>query len=195
MAIGHADESTLGKGKFQKALSSQRSPAPAGAHEDAARITMKYKVTVNNQVYEVEIENINARPVIAHVDGERFEIMPENAGQAETRKESSAIKEKAEKKSFAPSPAPAITPSPNPALSGNALTAPLPGTVIEVFVKPGGKVEAGQVVVIIEAMKMKNSIRSVYSGTISEVLVSAGQSVAHKQALVKFADLGEASWM
>ena len=48
---------------------------------------------------------------------------------------------------------------------------------------------------IIEAMKMKNSIRSVFSGTISEVLVSAGQSVAHKQALVKFADLGEASWM
>ena len=74
-------------------------------------------------------------------------------------------------------------------------TAPLPGTVIEVFVKAGDKVEAGQVIVIIEAMKMKNSIRSVFSGTVGEVFVSTGQSVAHKQALIKFAEMGEASWI
>ncbi len=153
---------------------------------------MKYKITVNNKTYEVEIENINARPVIAFVDGDRFEVMPENADQVETGKDAHA---KTEKKAFNPNPAPAASSSPNPALSGNALTAPLPGTVIEVFVKAGEKVEAGQVVVIIEAMKMKNSIRSVYSGTVSDVLVSAGQSVAHKQALIKFADLGEASWI
>lgn len=153
---------------------------------------MKYKITVNNKNYEVEIEDINTRPVVAFVDGDRFEVMPENAGQVETRKDAPR---KTESKPFNPNPAPAAVSSPNPALSGNALTAPLPGTVIEVFVKPGEKVEAGQVVVIIEAMKMKNSIRSVYSGTVSEVLISAGQSVAHKQALIKFADLGEASWM
>lgn len=153
---------------------------------------MKYKITVNNKAYEVEIKDINTRPIIAIVDGEQFEVMPEDAGQVETRKDADA---KAEKKIFNPNPAPAASPSPNQALSGNVLTAPLPGTVIEVFVKAGEKVEAGQVVVIIEAMKMKNSIRSVYSGTISEVLVNAGQSVAHKQALIKFADLGEASWI
>ncbi|MBI5823569.1 MAG: biotin/lipoyl-binding protein [Chloroflexi bacterium] len=153
---------------------------------------MKYKITVNNQTYEVEIENINARPVIAHVDGDRFEILPGDVNQVETKKEAGRMMEK---KSFNPNPVSVAAQSPNPALSGNVLTAPLPGTVIEVFVKPGEKVEAGQVVLIIEAMKMKNSIRSVYSGTVSEALVSAGQSVAHKQALVKFADLGEASWM
>ena len=153
---------------------------------------MKYKITVKDQTYEVEIENINARPVIAHVDGERFEILPGDVNQAETKKEASRP---TEKKFFNPSPAPAKPISPNPAISGNNLTAPLPGTVVDVFVKVGDKVEAGQVVLIIEAMKMKNSIRSVFSGTISEVLVSAGQSVAHKQALIKFADLGEASWM
>ncbi|MBL8077528.1 MAG: biotin/lipoyl-binding protein [Anaerolineales bacterium] len=153
---------------------------------------MKYKITVKDQTYEVEIENINARPVIALVDGERFEVMPENADQAETRNDTG---EKMEKKSFNANPPKATAPSPNPAMSGNTLTAPLPGTIIEVFVKPGDKVEAGQAIVIIEAMKMKNSIRSVYSGNVSEVLVSKGQSVAHKQALIKFADLGEASWI
>ncbi len=153
---------------------------------------MKYKITVSDKAYEVEIEDINTRPVVAFVDGDRFEVMPEHADQVETKNE--AVR-KTESKTFNPNPAPAATHSPNLALSGNVLTAPLPGTVIEVFVKAGEKVEAGQVVVIIEAMKMKNSIRSVYSGTVGEVLVSAGQSVAHKQALMKFAELGEASWM
>jgi biotin carboxyl carrier protein len=60
--------------------------------------------------------------------------------------------------------------------------------VIDVFVKPGDTIEMGQVVLIIEAMKMKNSIRSTRAGTIAEVLVSAGQTVAHKQVLVKFVD-------
>ena len=156
---------------------------------------MKYKITVNNKTYEVEIENINARPIIAFVDGIRFEVMPEHADQVETKNESNGTKDIAEKIIFNPNPTPAAAPSPNPALNGNTLTAPLPGTVIDVFVKAGEKVEAGQVVVIIEAMKMKNSIRSVFSGIVGEVLVSAGQSVAHKQALMKFAELGEASWM
>ena len=156
---------------------------------------MKYKITVNSKVYEVEIENINARPVIAFVDGDRFEVMPEHGDQAEAGKEAGERKNKAEKKSFNPSQPAVVSHSPNLALSGNTQTAPLPGTVIEVFVKAGDKVEAGQVILIIEAMKMKNSIRSVYSGTISEVFVSAGQSVAHKQALIKFAEVGEAAWI
>lgn len=143
---------------------------------------MKNKLTVNNQTYEVEIENINARPVVVWVDGQKFEVMPERRTQAEVKKEAGV---KVESKPLTPSPAQAATPSP----SGNhTLTAPLPGTVIEVFVKPGEQVEAGQVVLIIEAMKMKNSIRSIYGGTVNQVLVNQGQSVAHKQALIHFAE-------
>jgi biotin carboxyl carrier protein len=149
---------------------------------------MKYKITVKDQIHEVEIENINARPIIAIVDGERFEVTPESG-------ESKAIKPKAEKKSFNPNQPSAATSSPNAAAGGNILTSPLPGTIVNVFVKAGDKVEAGQVVVVIEAMKMKNSIRSLFSGTIGEVLVDTGQSVAHKQALIKFTDLSETAWM
>jgi len=156
---------------------------------------VKYNVKVEGRVYAVEIENINARPVIAFVDGERFEVMPEQSTSAEATREAIDLKGEMEPKTIDQKKVLAVYPSPNPALSGNALTAPLPGTIVEVFVKPGEKVEAGQVVVVIEAMKMKNSIRSVYSGTVSEVLISAGQSVAHKQPLIKFADLGEAAWI
>ena len=57
---------------------------------------------------------------------------------------------------------------------------------VEIFVKAGEQIEAGQVVLIIEAMKMKNSIRSTRAGKVAEVLAIPGQTVAHKQVLVKF---------
>jgi biotin carboxyl carrier protein len=139
---------------------------------------MKYKITVNDQTHEVEIEDINVRPIVARVDGIRFEVMPENGDHLEVRKGAEEIPNRVEIKS--------ATPSPQSVLSSHTLTAPLPGTVTEVFVKAGEQAEAGQVMLIIEAMKMKNSIRSTHSGMIQEVLVSAGQSVAHKQVLVQF---------
>jgi biotin carboxyl carrier protein len=150
---------------------------------------MKYKITVNNQTYEVEIENINARPIVAVVDGERFEVTPESGTQRE------AAGKSVEKKAFNPNQPSLGSKAPNQAVSGDTQTAPLPGTVVEIFVKAGDKVEAGQVVLVIEAMKMKNSIRSVYSGTIENVLVNTGQSVAHKQPLIKFTDLSDTAWM
>jgi biotin carboxyl carrier protein len=156
---------------------------------------MKYKITVNKITHEVEIENINERPVIAFVDGDRFEVMPEYGNQPEALTENDEIKNKAVKKPSTSNQPLGVSRSPHLALSGDTQTAPLPGTVIEIFVKAGEKVEAGQVILVIEAMKMKNSIRSVYSGTISEVLVSTGQSVAHKQGLIKFAEIGEAAWI
>ena len=148
---------------------------------------MKYKVRVDEKVYGVEIENINARPVIVHVDGIEFEVMPEKAEPLENRRE-------AQEKSMYPKPVSSAPPSPSPVPHGNTLKAPLPGIVIEVLVKPGEKVAAGQVILIIEAMKMKNSIRSGQPGTVSEVLVSEGQSVAHQQALVVFEDMGNPAW-
>ncbi len=138
---------------------------------------MKYTVTIDDQSYEVEIEDIHARPVIAHVDGERFEVHPENGNKPEALKEAKSIQS---------------TEMPKPSIDqtgiSNELMAPLPGTIVELFVRPGDDVEIGQIVLVIEAMKMKNSIRSTRAGTVAEVLVSAGQTVMHKQALMRFAE-------
>lgn len=142
---------------------------------------MKYKLNVNDQTYEVEIENLNARPIVVRVDGQRFKVMPETGRQVWDGDEAESKTD-----SKAPPPAPAQSQLDAPASDHRVLTAPLPGTIIEVFIKPGEKVEAGQVVLIIEAMKMKNSIRSIYSGVVDKVLVNQGQSVTHKQALMEF---------
>jgi biotin carboxyl carrier protein len=138
---------------------------------------MKYIVKVVDKQYEVEIEDLNARPVIARVDGQEFQVSPEEVRPRATPKETKDFK-----------PGEVSKPPAASSVSSNELTAPLPGTVIEVFVKPGDVIEMGQVILVIEAMKMKNSIRSTRAGTIAEVLVSAGQTVAHKQVLVKFVD-------
>ena len=136
---------------------------------------MKYKVSISDKTYELEIEDIHARPIIAWVDGQKFEVHPENESRPEVQKET------AESKAVVVPIQPAVQ-----AGSENELTAPLPGTIISVFVKAGDEIEAGKVVLIIEAMKMKNSIRTIRGGKVVEVFVSPGQTVAHKQALVRF---------
>ena len=136
---------------------------------------MKYVVKVADKTFEVEIEDIHARPVIARVDGQEFAVSLEN-GTRPTVQTDTKISVPVE---------PSRPVSTTIAGTGD-LTAPLPGTVIEVFMKAGDTIEAGQVVLIIEAMKMKNSIRSTRAGKIAEILVSPGQTVAHRQALVRF---------
>ena len=135
---------------------------------------MKYVVKVAGQCYEVEIEDLYARPIIARVDGQEFKVSPEDSEKLASQKEQKAITPIGLTKRAASN------------TTSNELTAPLPGTVIELFARTGDTVEAGQVLLVIEAMKMKNSIRSTRSGTITEVLINAGETVAHKQALVRF---------
>lgn len=149
---------------------------------------MKYLIKVADKTYEVEIDNIYTRPVIVRVEGESFEVMPENGIKLDADKKASGDGLVAEKSTFSSKPLSAASPVSNPILGGKSLTSPLPGTVVEVFVKKGDQVEVGKVILIIEAMKMKNSIRSTRAGIVAEVLVSAGQTVAHKQALVEFTE-------
>lgn len=134
---------------------------------------MNYNIHIGDTNYHVEIEDINQRPIVARVNGKVFIVNPEiNNAQAAQ---------------LAATPVPTQGGISQDLLAhSGVINAPLPGTVIEIFVKPGDSVETGQVVLIIEAMKMKNSIRSTQDGIVSAVLVSAGQSVAHKQGLVEF---------
>ena len=138
---------------------------------------MNLIVKINEKIYSVEIEDLNARPIIAMVDGERFEVMPQNGGQPQIKKEASAGAEGSAPKRIEP---------PVASSTSKSLLSPLPGTVIEIFVKPGDEIESGQVLLVIEAMKMKNSIRSTREGRVAAVLATAGQTVTHKQPLVEF---------
>jgi biotin carboxyl carrier protein len=140
---------------------------------------MKVSVKIDGQIYQVEIQDINKRPIVAVVDGETFEIQPETElGMSPTSESPSGTK---------PAPIKLTTTASSP-ISGKALLAPLPGTVTEIFVLPGAQVETGQPVCVIEAMKMKNTVRADRKGRVDSVPVSPGQSVKHKQVLIEFED-------
>ena len=62
----------------------------------------------------------------------------------------------------------------------------MPGTITAVGVRPGDEVQAGQILVKLEAMKMVNAIRSPHAGIVSEVRVQPGDSVGHGHVLVTF---------
>ena len=168
------------------------------------------RVTVQGETFTVEVVDPQARPVVALVDGERFEIWPEAeppaleaSGAPDRRSEAFAASPSAGAASdgqmlrpagrAANSPAPASA-QPRLAHSSNgqsasaqAVLAPLPGVVAGISVQPGDVVVAGQELLAIEAMKMKNVIRAVRAGSIARVHVAPGQSVQHKQVLVEYA--------
>lgn len=135
---------------------------------------MKIRVRVEEQEYEVEIEDLNQRPIIAHVGGQRFEVWPETAAPVQPSARSAPA-------------ARAETGMPTGAAGGEtSVLAPLPGTVVEVQARPGSAVQIGDPLLVIEAMKMKNTIRAARAGTIAAVHVQVGQTVRHRQLLVEF---------
>ena len=74
---------------------------------------------------------------------------------------------------------------PQAVITGNVVTAPLPGRVIELKVKVGDAVKAGQEVAVLEAMKMENAITSDFTGTVKQILVRQGQTVATDAVLME----------
>lgn len=86
---------------------------------------------------------------------------------------------------------PALKPLPqagsSPATPG-LVTTPMPGTVLEVLVEAGERVERGDTLVKLEAMKMVNAIKAPHDGVVEEVLVSAGQQVGYGAGLVQLAE-------
>ena len=108
----------------------------------------KYRVKVNDVVYEVEVEDIS--------------------GQAPAQSAAPAA-------APAPQAAPAATPA-APA-GGTPVEAPMPGNILKVNVKQGDTVKTGDVLMILEAMKMENEIMAPADGTVTSVAVAAGNTV------------------
>jgi glutaconyl-CoA/methylmalonyl-CoA decarboxylase subunit gamma len=152
-----------------------------------------FDVTVQGKKYHVEIPDPGASPLQVVVDGQAFDV--EVSG--------TELNVQAAPRAEVPRPAPeppALPPMPrvnvarpatpanaNVANGGHDVTAPMPGTILSVDVHVGDTVEAGHVVCILEAMKMKNPIRVSYNGTVSEIAVTAGQAVAYGDVLVRLA--------
>jgi len=145
---------------------------------------MKYQVKVDEQIFNVEILDIHERPMRVLVDGECFEIWPENDSSNSHHLTFKPV----------PSSRPAIGEAlgPESGVNGSGgreighIKAPIPGTILSIAVRPGDAVQKGQELCILEAMKMKNLIRSSRAGVISVVHVAPGQIVSYNDTLLEF---------
>jgi biotin carboxyl carrier protein len=152
---------------------------------------MKIRVKIDKQSFEVEVGDLTSRPIVAIVDGESFEIWPEEDETASVHLRRSAMptisvpqaQRVEEKKPGWQNPE---ISSEEAGSSSYGVRAPLPGVIVAINVFPSSEVGAGQELCKLEAMKMNNSIRSSRAGKIKSVLVSVGQTVRHNEILMEF---------
>ncbi|GAA1379067.1 MAG TPA: biotin/lipoyl-binding protein [Candidatus Luteococcus avicola] len=123
---------------------------------------MKLKVTVNGTEYVIDVE-------VEEEDQHSAILSPVVIGGVNTGNN------------------PIPTRASMPAASSNAVVAPLAGSVARILVKEGDAIEAGQVLVVLEAMKMETEITAPSAGTVGRILVEQSQPVQGGQALIEFA--------
>lgn len=134
---------------------------------------MKYVVTLNGKDYEVEVSQGSAEVLSVSAAGT---AAPAASAPAPVR---AAAPAPATPAPATPAPATAApAPSTAPTVGeGKTVTAPMPGTVLKLMVKTGDKVSNGQVLLVLEAMKMENEIFAPCDGTVTSVVVNTGASV------------------
>ena len=136
----------------------------------------KFNVTVNGMTYEVEVEEVGAAPV--YPSAPVFNAAPVYAAPVAAPAPVAPAAAPAPK---AAAPAPkAAAPAPKaaaPAAGGEAITAPMPGNILDVRVKVGQAVKKGDILIILEAMKMENEIMAHRDGVVASISATKGTSV------------------
>ena len=131
---------------------------------------MKYKVTLNNRVYEVEVEQGEAMLVDEYELKAPAQVAPASAPVP-----------------AAPA-APAAAPAPAAGLaSGTVVKSPMPGNILKINVSQGQKVAEGDVLIVLEAMKMENEIVAATAGVIAQIAVTKGAVVETGTPLIVIA--------
>jgi len=163
----------------------------------------RYTLEVGGKPFVVEVQEVTADRYTVRVEGQEYEVrLSSDEDVVETAITPQMVPARANPAPAA-APAPRRTVSPPPdqaarppslppnATDGNvvgALTSPMPGKILSVDVKRGDRVSRGQTLVTLEAMKMKNAIKSPYDGVVLEIPVQPEQTVTHGDLLIQ---LGE----
>ena len=134
----------------------------------------EYKYTINGNVYNVVIGDIEDNIAHVEVNGTHYNVEME-------KKQKAAAPIARPRPAAAPA---AAKPASKPAASKGGVKSPLPGVILDIKVKEGDEVKKGQTIIILEAMKMENSINADRDGKIASIKVSKGESVLEGTDLV-----------
>ena len=139
----------------------------------------EYKFKINGKEYAVAIGQAEGKNLTVNVNGADYQVELENAPVAAPAAPVAAAPAAA----AAPAPAAAAA----PAGAGEKVNSPLPGVIVEVCVKEGQAVKAGQKLAVLEAMKMENEIPAPKDGTVTAIHVSKGDSILEGAPVVTIA--------
>ena len=145
----------------------------------------RLKVTVNGKPYLVEVGELTTSPISVSVNGRPY-LVDIETGELEVVPGNGAVTalETIVRETSAPEKAPVPIGPAGPSVK--AVKAPMPGNIISIHVKPGDRVSFRQQLCSLEAMKMKNAIRSPRDGVIATAEVTVGQAVTYGDILFTF---------
>ncbi len=150
-------------------------------------VSRKMNVVVNDRPYVVEVGDLATRPISVCVNGRPYRVQLEERLAQQSSAPADAVSAPAA--TGRPIVASVSGPQPMaPAVESRAseVRAPMPGSIVGLYVRQGDTVAVGQQLCTLEAMKMKNAIRSSRNGVIGRVEVGEGQAVAHGDVLFTF---------
>ena len=140
----------------------------------------EYKFKIGGKEYNVTVNPKEGKFFDVTVNGATYEVESENDPAAAPVAQPAAAPVQA-------APAAAAAPAPKPAGAGEKVASPLPGVIIEISVKEGQQVKAGQKIAILEAMKMENEIPAPKDGTITDIHVHKGDTLQEGDPVVTIA--------
>lgn len=149
----------------------------------------RYTIEVDGRRYEIDVEEQSPNAFSVQVDGRVLEVRLD--AQADLGRAlvgpGLEIRDAAGPQPPRPSPAESSAPDRRHTTGGvPPLTAPMPGTILQVHVAPGAVVQRGEPLVVLEAMKMKNTLKAPRDAVVAEVCVAEGAQVNHGDPLVRF---------
>ncbi len=153
-------------------------------------MTRRYTITVGESAYLIDVDELSAgtfRVRVGADEGQEYDVRLDDASGTEVAPRP-GTSPGAPTPASKPAPAADTTPRHPPVDAAEALimTAPMPGTVLSVDVSVGQTVTRGDILLVFEAMKMKNALHASRGGRIAQILVAPGDQVQHGQALVRF---------
>jgi biotin carboxyl carrier protein len=147
---------------------------------------MKYKFRINNKSYEVDLLDIHSQPITAIVNGEIIDVWLEEESTDSKIIATQSAPEKLPDLAFPKNAIP--TQTQNGIAPKKTVQSPIPGVIISIKARAGDQVHHGQELCVIEAMKMKNTIRSPRDGAIKLVNIRIGQAVQYHDILFEYSE-------
>lgn len=157
----------------------------------------EYVMAVGDREYRAGIKELNAEYALVQIDDQEYKVVLKHLGSGQSVFTGMARGAAPQVAATAPSAVPAkggadappvMAPPPQAAAGqegSSTIPAPLPGLILEVMVREGDAVKAGQSLLVMEAMKMENQIQAPFDGKVKKVFVQKGANISEGDKLIE----------